>query len=387
MTLPRVYLDHNATSPIRPEAEAAVLAALRLGGNPSSIHAGGRAARAMIEQARLDVAVLAGCGTGALVFVSGGAEANALAIDSAVAAGARRLIVGATEHDTVLATAEASGAAIELWPVDGRGVADLDWLTRRLAGWNAADGAPFVALMLANNETGVIQPVAEAAAIVHGAGGWLHVDAVQAAGKIVIDFKALGADTLSLSAHKIGGPQGVGALAYSARAKLSRRLHGGGQERGLRAGTENLPGIAGFGAAARVARTRLDDHAAWRDAAAARLAREADIVVLGEGAPRLGGTLCFAAPGFASDLQVMQLDLAGVMVSAGSACTSGKVKASRAVQAMGRPDLAPFALRVSSGWNSTSEDWDRFVQAWLAAHARHAQRHPDAVRQPQYAGA
>ncbi|HUO22527.1 MAG TPA: cysteine desulfurase family protein [Caulobacteraceae bacterium] len=381
MTSERIYLDHNATAPVRPEAESAVLAALRVSGNPSSVHANGRAARAMIEQARLDVAALIGCGTGAVVFTSGGAEANALAIESAVKAGARRLIIGATEHETVPAIAEASGAAVELWPVDGRGVAELDWLSARLADWSADDGAPFVALMLANNETGVIQPVAEAARIVHEAGGWLHVDAVQAAGKITIDFKALDADTMSVSAHKIGGPQGCGALAYDPRAKLSRRLHGGGQERGLRAGTENLPGIAGFGAAARVAKTNIADHAAWRDAAAARLKREASVVVMGEGAPRLSGTLCLAAPGFASDMQVMQMDLAGIMVSAGSACTSGKVKASRTVLAMGHPDLGPYVLRVSSGWNSTAADWERFVDAWLGAHARHAARHP------QFAGA
>lgn len=382
----RVYLDYNATAPIRAEAQAAVLAALRVGGNPSSVHEAGRAARAVVEQARLDVAALAGCGTGAAVFVSGGAEANALAVDSAVRAGSRRLVVGATEHETVLASAQASGADVELWPVDGRGLADLDWLTRRLAAWDGADGAPFVALMLANNETGVIQPVAEAAEVVHSAGGWLHVDAVQAAGKIAIDFKALGADTLSLSAHKIGGPQGVGALAYGARAKLSRGLHGGGQERGLRAGTENLSGIAGFGAAARAAKAELADQSAWRDAAAERLAREAGVTVLGQGAPRLGATLCLAAPGYPSELQVMQMDLAGVMVSAGAACTSGKVKPSRTVEAMGRPDLAPFVLRVSGGWASRQGDWDRFADAWLDAFARHAQRHPGA-RQPQYAGA
>ena len=219
----------------------------------------------------------------------------------------------------------------------------------------------------------------------HAAGGWLHVDAVQAAGKTPIDFKALAAGTLSLSAHKIGGPQGVGALCYGARAKLSRRLHGGGQERGLRAGTENLSGIAGFGAAARVARTDIADNAAWRDAAADRLAREAGVAILGQDAPRLGQTLCLAAPGFPSELQVMQMDLAGVMVSAGAACTSGKVKPSRIAEAMGHADLAPYVLRVSGGWATTAADWDRFADTWLVAYANHQARH--AARQPQYAGA
>ena len=382
-----IYLDYNATAPIRPEAEAAVLAALRIGGNPSSVHGAGRAARAAVEQARLDVAALVGCGTGALVFTSGGAEANALAVSSAVRAGSRRLIVSAAEHETVLASAEASGAAVERWPVDGRGVADLAWLNARLAAWDQADGAPFVALMAANNETGVIQPVAEAAALVRAADGWLHVDAVQAAGKTSIDFKLLGADTLSLSAHKLGGPQGVGALAYGPRAKLSRALHGGGQERGLRSGTENLSGIAGFGAAARAARAELGGsgvQAQWRDEVAARLVSEAGVTVLGQDAQRLDATLCFAAPGFASELQVMQMDLAGVMVSAGSACTSGKVKASRTIEAMGRADLAPYVLRVSGGWASTASHWKHFSDVWLDAHARHVQRHS---RQLQMAGA
>ena len=387
MNEPRVYLDYNATAPIRPEAEAGVMAALRIGGNPSSVHGAGRAARAVVEQARLDVAALVGCGTGAVVFTSGGAETNALAVQSAVKAGSRRLMIGATENETVLASAQGSGSAVEFWPVDRQGLADLAWLAARLAIWDQADGPPFVALMLANNETGVIQPVAEAAALVRAAGGWLHVDAVQAYGKIAIDFNGLCADTLSFSAHKLGGPQGVGALAYGPRAKLSRALHGGGQERGLRAGTENLSGIAGFGAAARVALGELHAtgaQAQWRDAAAQRLVREAGVTVLGQDAPRLDATLCFAAPGFASELQVMQMDLAGVMVSAGSACTSGKVKPSRTVDAMGRTDLAPYVLRVSGGWASTEADWARFVDVWLDAYARHAQRH---ARQPQMAGA
>lgn len=371
-----VYLDYNATAPVRPEAAAAVARALEVGGNPSSVHAAGRAARAMIEEARGEVAALIGAPASTVVFTSGGTEANALAVESAVAAGSRRLIVSAVEHDSVLEGARASGAAVEVMPVDADGVADLDWLRGRLAAWDDAEGKPFVALMLANNETGVIQPVAEAARIVREAGGWLHVDAIQAAGKIETDSRALGADTLVVSSHKLGGPQGVGALTFGPRATLSRRLHGGGQERGRRAGTENTPGIAGFGAAARAARegmATLQAQAAWRDAAEARLVAEG-AVAMGAAAERLANTLCIASPGQGSELQVMGLDLAGVMVSAGSACSSGKVKPSHVLEAMGQGDLAGCAIRVSGGWASTEEDWNRFVEAWRQAHDRYAAR-------------
>jgi cysteine desulfurase len=372
-----VYLDYNATAPIRPEAAAAAARALAVGGNPSSVHARGRAARAIVEDARSEVARLAGVAPDEVVFTSGGAEANGLAMESAVASGAvTRLIVGATEHDSIIETARASGLPVEVWPVDAHGVADISWLEDRLARWSAADGRPFVALMLANNETGVIQPVAQAAALVHGAGGVLHVDAVQAAGKISVDLQALGADTLTLSAHKLGGPQGSGALAFAAAAAIHRRIHGGGQERGLRAGTENLAGIAGFGAAAAAALRDLPGvsaRAAWRDAAAQQ-ARGAGAVVAGEGAARLADTLCLATPGWASALQVMALDLDGVMVSAGSACSSGKVKPSAVLTAMGMGELASGALRASGGWASTQDDWRRFAQAWRAAYERHGSR-------------
>lgn len=379
-----VYLDHNATTTVRPEACAAIADALEAGGNPSSVHAAGRAARARVEQAREQVAALVAAPATTVVFTSGGTEANALAIESAVAAGARRLIVSAVEHDSVQETSRVQGVAVEILPVTADGAADLDWLRARLARWDAADGKPFVALMLANNETGAIQPVHEASELVRAADGWLHVDAVQAAGKIAVDSRALGADTLAVSAHKLGGPQGVGALTFGPRAVLSRRQHGGGQERGRRGGTENVPGISGFGAAAKVA-MELDDvprQAAWRDAAAARL-KAAGCVVMAEAAPRLPNTLCIAAPGFTSDLQVMGLDLAGVMISAGAACSSGKVKASPVLAAMGQGELATCAIRVSGGWNTTERDWDRFVEAWFEAHDRHQARR----RAPAAAGA
>ncbi|MFI4936608.1 MAG: cysteine desulfurase family protein [Caulobacterales bacterium] len=367
-----VYLDYNATAKVRPEAAAAVARALEAGGNPSSIHAAGRAARALVETARADVAALVGASPASVTFLSGGTEASGLAIESAVLAGVQRIIVGATEHEAVVETANVAGLPLETLPVDANGVADLPWLAGALAGGPKA----LVCLMLANNETGVIQPVAEAAALVRRADGWLHVDAVQAAGKIAVDFNALGADTMALAAHKLGGPQGVGALVAGPRSTIARRVHGGGQERGLRSGTENMPGIAGFAAAARVAAAELDRlqaQSAWRDALAATLTA-AGAVVLGEGAPRLPQTLCFAVEGFGSDLQVMGLDLAGVMVSAGAACSSGKVKASRVVEAMGRPDLAPFVVRVSGGWASTEADWIRCGEAWSEIFHRHQAR-------------
>ena len=371
-----IYLDHNATARVRPQAIGAMTRVLENVGNPSSIHAAGRTARAVMEQARANIGALVGAPDSTVIFTSGGTEANAIAIESAVAAGARRLIVSAVEHDSVQETSRILGVAVEVLPVTSDGVADLAWLRERLARWDAGDGKPFVALMLANNETGVIQPVAEAAEIVRATDGWLHVDAIQAAGKIAVDSRALGADTLSISAHKLGGPQGIGALSSGPRATLSRRQHGGGQERGRRGGTENLPGIAGFGAAGVEALAGLEDYqarAAWRDAVAERL-KAVGSVVMGEGAPRLPNTLCIATLDFTSDLQVMGMDLAKVMISAGSACSSGKVKASPVLMAMGQGDLASCAIRVSGGWDTTQSDWNTFADVWLDAHDRHVQR-------------
>ncbi|KRB44613.1 cysteine desulfurase family protein [Phenylobacterium sp. Root700] len=369
-----VYLDCNATAPIRPEAVEAMTRAFAIGGNPSSVHAAGRSARAIVEHARNEVAALIGGPASTVIFTSGGTEANALAIESAVATGSKRLIVSAVEHDSVLESAKASGVAVEYLPVKADGTADLGWLTARLAAWDAADGRPFVALMLANNETGVIQPVREASEIVRAAEGWLHVDAIQGAGKIITDSRALGADTLVVSAHKLGGPQGVGALTFGPRATMVRRQHGGGQERGRRAGTENVAGIAGFGAAAMASLRDKEIQSAWRDAAAERLKANGALVI-GEDAARLPNTLCVAAAGYGAELQVMALDLAGIMVSAGSACSSGKVKASHVLTAMGLDDLASCAIRVSGGWATTEQDWAAFAAAWEQVHSRHAARH------------
>ncbi len=386
---PAVYLDYNATAPIRPEAEDAAVCALRIGANPSSVHAGGRMARAAVEQARAEVAGLVGASSDQVIFTSGGTEANRIAVEGAIAAGCRRPIILATEHDSTMRPAMASGHWTEAWPVNGQGVADLDWLKDQLARWDARDGAPFVALSLANSETGVIQDAAGVAALVHDVGGTLHVDAVQAAGKIAVDIAALGADTLSLSGHKLGAPQGVGALVIAPRAKVGPRVAApGGQERGIRTGTENVSGIAGFGAAAAAALRDLPHAAhqtAWRDAAAERLKTEGAIIA-GEGASRLPGVLCALTEGFESELQVMMLDLDGVMVSAGSACSSGKVAASTVLVAMGyagilsdpdarrRLGLASVAVRASGGWATTAADWVRFAEVWVSAHDRHQRR-------------
>lgn len=365
-----IYLDYNASAKLRPEAVAAAVRAMELGANASSVHGPGRAARAMIEEAREAVSALAGAEPGAVTFTSGGTEANGLAIGSAIASGVTRLIVLATEHESVVATADASGLPVLSWPVDTEGLADLDWLQTALA-----DGGPaMVCVAMANSETGVIQPMEAISAVTASTGAWLHVDAVQTAGKLVHDFRTLGAGTMSLSGHKVGGPQGAGALVASSRITLTRLQHGGGHERGRRAGTENLPGIAGFGAAARAcAPAALAVQAKWRDAAAARLKADGAIV-MGEGADRLPQTLSVVTPGFSSETQVMALDLAGFAVSAGAACSSGKVAGSRVISAMGRADLAGNSLRISGGWSTTEADWQGFADAWIAAHARASNR-------------
>ncbi len=371
-----VYLDYAASAPVRPEAAAAVVEALAHPGNASSVHAAGRAARDRIERARAEVCAFVGADRQRLVFTSGGVEADNLAVASAVAHGARRLIASAVEHVAVPAACAATGLPVDVWPVDAWGVVDLDWLRDRLARWDDADGRPFVALMLVNNETGVIQPVAEAAGIVRARDGWLHVDAVAAAGKLALDMEALGADTLAIAGHKIGAPQGVGALAWSERVRPVRQLHGGGHELGLRSGTENTAGIAGLAAAARLAAGELDalaTHAAWRDAAEARL-EAYGCVAPRAGAPRVACTASLATEGFASHLQVMALDLEGVMVSGGSACSSGKVTPSGVLAAMGFGALAGCGVRASGGWATVEADWIRFADALSALIERRAAR-------------
>jgi cysteine desulfurase len=360
-----VYLDYNASGLVRPEVQEIMTRALADNGNPSAVHAAGRRARARIETARAQVADLVGADPTAVVFSSGGTESNAQAIVSAIAAGCERLIVSATEHPCVAEAATASAKPVKMLPVDRDGVVDL----KKLAQLLALPGKAVVAIHHANNESGAIQPIAEAAKLVRAAGGWLHVDAIQSAGKIPVNLRDLGADSLTLSAHKLGGPQGVGALVLKEGREAVRILHGAGQERGLRAGTENVPGIAGFGAAADCAARDLplaEAHRAWRDAAEARV-KAAGAVIIAEGAPRLPNTLFMAAPGWDSPQQLITLDLMGVMVSGGSACSSGKIKPSRAILATGRTSLATNGIRISGGWGTVEADWVRFADAWLEA--------------------
>lgn len=353
------YLDYNATAPVRPEARAAVAAALEALGNPSSIHAHGRAQRRRLEDAREDVAALAGGRPQDVIFTSGGTEANALGIRGAARA---RVLVSAGEHDCVLAAVPGA----ERVPLTAEGVIDLAALEAMLS----ADERPaLLALMLANNETGVIQPVAEAVTLAKARGVRVHCDGVQAAGKIPVDITALGVDSLALSAHKLGGPPGVGALVLRQGVAIEAQARGGGQERRRRAGTENLPAIAGFAAAARTAAADLERMAGldrWRDDMETALSEIApEILIFGRGVPRLPTTSCIALPGWPAERQLMALDLAGVSVSSGSACSSGKVEPSHVLTAMGvEPAIAGTALRISLGWDSRAEDAERFVAVW-----------------------
>lgn len=372
-----IYADYNATAPVRPEAKAAMMAALDVGANPSSVHGPGRAARKLLETARAQVAVAIGARAQDVIFTSGGTEASALAVNGVVAQldGKCTLLVSAIEHEAVMKNAGYAGVPVETVYVTADGVLDLDWLRQRLADWDAErDGTPILAVMIANNETGVVQPVAEAATLVREAGGLTHCDAVQGLGKIMVNVNLLGVDYLALSAHKVGGPQGVGALWARSGAPLKPVLFGGGQERSLRSGTENLSGIAGFGAATEAAirdMPKLQSLAAARDAMEAKLIAEAGVTVFGAAAERLPQTSNFAIPGFRAETQVMAMDLGGVAVSSGSACSSGKVKRSLVLSAMGVSDeLSDSAIRVSFGWDTQPADFDAVAEAWLSAAKR-----------------
>lgn len=360
------YLDFNATAPIRPSALEAVTEAYRAGGNASSVHTVGRAAKARVDKARKSVAALAGAEPGWVIFCGSGTEADNHVLRCA---GADNVLISTIEHEAVT-LARSDSQKIPVWH---DGVVDLGALEEALA---ASTGKTLVSIMTANNETGIIQPVADIARLAHAHGALCHTDAIQAAGKIPVDMAGWDVDFMSLSAHKIGGPQGVGALLVRDRTMLDRFVHGGGQEAGLRAGTENVPGIAGFGAAAEEALATLDDFAdlaTKRDQMEDRIREIApSVTIFGGNRARLPNTSKFAAPGLSSETQVMGLDLAGVAISAGSACSAGRVEPPFVLKAMGIDDaLSVCAIRVSMGWTTTDDDIDRFVSAWGDLYRRH----------------
>ena len=370
----RTYLDHNATTALCPEARAAMLSAFDLVGSASSIHGEGRAARQRVEAARAEVAALVGAQPKNVIFVSGASEANATALSLAWQRGPGRPALGhgllsAIEHASVLAGGRIPAERLSLLPVGGDGRLDLGAAEKHLV---ALAEPALVSLMLANNETGIVQPVAALAALVRVAGGLFHCDAAQAAGKIAVDLPATGADLLTLSSHKLGGPGGVGALVLASDAlHLAEPLvKGGGQERGRRAGTENIAAIAGFGAAVRMANlhlaTRAAHMAALRDRLEAGLREiSPDVVIFGAGTERLPNTTAFAVPGIAAETALIGLDLAGFALSSGSACSSGKVRASHVLLAMGTaPDLVEGALRLSTGPDTSMAEIDLFLAAW-----------------------
>jgi cysteine desulfurase len=362
---PQIYLDFNATAPTRPEVIDAMAQAMREGGNASSVHGTGRAARARVEAARRAVAALVGADSENVVFVGSGTEANNQVLRCTGRAG---LLISAIEHESVMV---ARGDATIL-PVLDNGLVDLDLLENLLS---KRSEPTLVSVMMANNETGIVQPVADVVRIAHGMGALVHTDAIQAAGKIPVDMASLGVDFLSLSAHKIGGPQGVGALVCRDRTRLKRFVHGGGQEYGLRAGTENVPGISGFGIAAASASDGLANFmklADLRDSLERRLAEIApEQTVFGADLARLPNTSKVATPGLSSEVQVMGLDLAGVAISAGSACAAGRVEAPYVLAAMGVDEaLAVCAVRISLGWTTTEADIDRLVESWRTLYQR-----------------
>ena len=366
----RVYLDWNATTPLRDEARRAIRDAMDLPGNASSVHAEGREARRWIEEARAAVARAVGASSRNVVFTSGGTEANALALSPNLSrdkgSAVERLVVSAIEHASILSGGRFLAGQIEAARVAAAGVLDLDHLRERLRNRPPA----LVSIMLANNETGAIQPIAAAAEIVHEAGGLLHVDAIQGLGKVPFDMHGLGADLLTLSAHKVGGPKGVGALVLAEGVVgLEPLLRGGGQESSRRAGTENVAAIAGFGAAVAAAMAMLPAEQArvlaLRERLENGLRQTPGMIVFSESVDRLYNTTLFTVPGLRAETAVIGFDLAGIAVSSGSACSSGKVQPSHVLEAMGfEEEIAQGAVRLSMGWSTQDADVDRCLEAW-----------------------
>jgi cysteine desulfurase len=354
----RAYLDHNATSPLRESVKQAMGAAMDVDGNASSVHREGRLARKLLDDSREAIARSIGVIAPMISFTSGGSEANNLAIKSAPV---QRLLVSAIEHPAVIEAAKSARLPAEFIPVTPQGAVDLEALAKLLEGPKA-----LVSVMLANNETGVVQPIREIAALAQAHGALVHTDAVQALGKIPVNFGLLGVDMMTLAAHKVGGPTGIGALVVRDGLALEPLIHGGGQELRRRAGTENLVGIAGFAA---VAQERLLEVKALRDDLESKLE---GAVIFGQAAERLPNTTCFAMPGMSAETLLMNFDLEGVAVSSGSACSSGKVTRSHVLTAMGvAPELASAAIRISLGWSTVPEHIEHFIVVWRRLLARH----------------
>lgn len=376
----RTYMDWNATAPLLPAVRDALVSALEMSGNPSSVHKEGRAVRAAIESARRDVAALVGAKASHVVFTSGATEAANLVLSPLFKMGRAslnidHLYVSAIEHPALREGGRFERSNVTEVPVTHQGLVDLTALEALLAGHDAASGLPMVAVMLVNNETGVIQPVEEAAKLVHAAGGLMVVDAVQAVGRIPVDIEALGADFLIVSSHKIGGPKGVGALISRGEVMMPKPLiHGGGQEKGHRSGTENTLAILGFGVAATEAAQRLDTESERLAGLRMQLenamrAAAPDVIIHGADVQRVANTTFFTLPGLKSETGQIAFDIEGVALSAGSACSSGKVGESHVLTAMGHdPKLG--ALRISLGHATTEDDIEKAITAFAKIAGR-----------------
>ena len=381
MSKQRIYLDYNATAPVRPAAKLAVMAALDHVGNASSIHQEGRKARGLMEAAREQVAKLINAQSKEITFTSGGTESNNLVLASDLGALGKKqplaaTLLSATEHPSLIKAQELSPRPVELINVDENGILDLAHLEQLLQAWQQKSDLPvLVSVMLVNNETGVIQPMQEITALVHKYRGFIHADAIQALGKVEINFETMNVDLLSLSSHKIGGPQGAGALVIRLGMLVDSYVKGGGQELGLRAGTENIPAISGFGAAAQECREELKNKNQYNEMRQELEAKIKQIspaaVIFATAVDRVATTSCFAIEGLTAERALMSFDLGGIAISSGSACSSGKVSQSHVLKAMGiNDDVALCALRLSFGWNTKPQELDMFIEEYTKIYQR-----------------
>ncbi len=353
----RTYLDHNATSPLRPEVKQAMLDAMDIFGNASSVHSEGRKAHKLMDDAREALAFNLGCLLQMITFTGGGTEANNMALRGV---DVDRILISAIEHPSVSSAAKAGGKLVEIIPVDRFGRVDLSALEHMLSGPKA-----LVSVMVANNETGVVQPINDIVALASKAGALTHVDAVQAFGKRQVNFGLMGVDMMTVGAHKVGGPTGIGALIIRDGLVVEPFMQGGGQELRRRAGTENLIAIAGFAAAAKAARLDTIELNNTLETALE------GAVIFSDGVERLCNTTCFAMEGMKAESALMNFDLEGIAVSSGSACSSGKVARSHVLEAMGvAPEISAAAIRVSLGWNTTAKDIQHFIAVWRKLNQR-----------------